>query len=163
MSRIFLPPPPANLLAGVMHPLPDLEYRVGLVSLNLRLRARVTGFLPFRCVVLALFIRHLVRMYRPWFVPVLHSLTALFKDHDKHRHKGRHAYDGVNDEPQPYRSFRHPTTLLFPSRGFLSHASTFCNWHRCFCRQVDDLVRCFFNGFDPFLFHRFRILPDTFT
>lgn len=112
MSHIFLPPPPANLLAGVMHPLPDLEYRVGLVSLDVSLRARVTGFLPFRCVVLALFIRHLVRMYRPWFVPVLHSLPALFKDHDEHRHKGRHAYDGVNDEAQPYRSFRHPVTSI---------------------------------------------------
>lgn len=146
-----------------MYPLPDLEYLIDLASLDVRFQPLVRRFRLFLGVVLALLLCHLPAMYRARFVPVFHNPTTSPKNHDKHRHKCRCEYHSINDEAQPYYSFCHPITLLFSSRGFLSHASAFCNWHGCFCRQIDDLVRRFFNGFNPFLFHRFRILPNTFT
>ena len=98
-----------------MYPLPDLEYLIDLVSLDVRFQPLVRRFRPLRGVVLALLLCHLPAMYRARFVPVFHNPTTLPENQDKHRHESRHAYNGVNDEPNPYLSFRHAITLLFLS------------------------------------------------
>lgn len=98
-----------------MYPLPDLEYLIDLVSLDVRFQPLVQRFHPFWGVVLALLLCHLPAMYRARFVPVFHHPTTLPENHDEHRHESRHAYDDVNDEPNPYLSFRHAITLLFLS------------------------------------------------
>lgn len=62
-----------------MYPLPNLEYLIDLVSLDVRFQPLVRRFRLLRGVVLAFLLCHLPAMYRARFVPVFHNPSPYLK------------------------------------------------------------------------------------
>lgn len=124
-----------------MYPLPDLEYLIGLVSLDVRFQPLVRRFRPLRGVVLALLLCHLPAMYRARFVPVFHNPTTSPENHDKHLHKCRCEYHSINDDCQPHYLFCHPITLLmFRRRGYRRPIIYFTHWDETDFPVYDPMV-----------------------